>query len=103
MAVERGEVRRYALSEVGVEQALGHQRLDGGALAERAGKADIGAFEERRATGFVERKQFAHLRVEMGIGEGVGGKLVAQEALDDALGVGDGIQGHGTSFSPSAS
>ena len=30
----------------------------------------------------------------MRIGEGVRGELVAKEAPDDVLGVGDGVQGH---------
>ena len=95
VAVEGGEALRNALAEVGVQQALGHQRFHRGAFAEGAGKADVGPFEQGRAAGLVQREQFAHLGVEMGIGEGVGGELVAQEALDDALGVGDGVQGHG--------
>ena len=36
------------------------------------------------------------------VGEGVGGELVAQEALDDRFGVGDGVQGHGMPGLPSA-
>ena len=43
----------------------------------------------------VERKEIAHLREEVRVGEGVGGELVAEEALRDLLDVGDGVQGHG--------
>lgn len=41
----------------------------------------------------VSSSDSAHLRVEARIGEGIGGKLVAENALDDALGVGNGVQG----------
>ena len=41
-----------------------------------------------------QREQVAHLGVQARVGERVGGELVAQEAADDVLGVGDGVQGH---------
>ena len=43
----------------------------------------------------VEREETAHLREEVRVGKGVGGELVAEEALRDLLDVGDGVQGHG--------
>ena len=91
VAVKRREFGRDALAKVRMEQALGHQRLHCRTLGERVGKADVGPFEQGRAAGLVQREQLAHLGVETGIGEGVGGELVAQEALDDVLGVGDGV------------
>lgn len=36
----------------------------------------------------------AHLLVEVGIGEGVGGELVAEKVVNDFLGVDDGVE-HG--------
>lgn len=43
----------------------------------------------------VKRQQVAHLRVQVLICKRVGGQLVAEEATDDVLGVGYGIQDHG--------
>ena len=56
VAVEGGEALRNTLPEVGVQQAIGHQRFHRGAFAEGAGKADVGPFEQGRAAGLVQRE-----------------------------------------------
>ena len=95
VAVEMGDVLRDALAQMRVEQPFRDQRGDRRTLPERPRKTDVRSLEERRLPGLVEREELPHLGVEMRVGEGVGGELVAKEASDDVLGVGDGVQGHG--------
>ena len=89
-----GDVLRDPVAQMRVEQPLGDQRADRRALPERPRKADMRSLEERRLSGFVEREELPHPGVEMRVGEGVRGELVAEEASDDVLGVGDGVQSH---------
>ena len=91
MAVQAKDLFRDALAEVWVEQPFAHEGIHRGTFPERVREADVGAFEQRRAAGFVQRQQFAHLLVQVRVRERVSGELVAQEALDDVLGVGDGV------------
>ena len=100
VTVEVGDLRRDPLDQMRVEQPFGDQRGHRGALPERPGQADVRPLEERGAAGFVEREQLPHLPVQVRVGEGVRGELVAEEAPDDVLGVGDGIQGHGAILAP---
>ena len=85
---------RDPLAQMRVEQPFGDQRGDRRALPERPRKTDVRSLEERRSPCLVEREELPHLGVEMRVGEGVRGELVAKEASDDVLGVGDGVQGH---------
>ena len=78
-----------------MQQPFCCQRLDGAAVAEGARQADVRPFEQRGPTSLVERQELPHLTVQPRIGEGVRRELVAQEAPNDVLGVGDGVQGHG--------
>ena len=78
-----------------MDEAFADQLLNGSAGAEGAGKADVRTAEEGGGAGMIEREETAHLREEVGVGEGVGGELVSEEALRDPLDVGDGVQGHG--------
>ena len=95
VAVEMGDVPRDPLAQMRVEQPFGDQRGDRCALPERPRETDVRPLEERRSPGLVEREERSHLREQVRVGEGVGGELVAEEASDDVLGVGDGVQGHG--------
>ena len=95
VAVEMRDPLRDPLAQVGVEQVLGDQGVDRRALPERTRQADVRPLEERRTAGPVQRQERAHLRVQARVREGVGRELVAQEAPDDLLGIGDGVQGHG--------
>ena len=56
MAIEVRDVLWDALAQQRMEDALLHQRGNAAPLPERAGEADVRAFEQRRATGFVERQ-----------------------------------------------
>ena len=95
VAVEVGDLLRNPLGEVRVDEAFADQLLDGSTGPEGAREADVRAPEEGGGAGMVEREKTAHLPEEVRIGEGVGGELVAEEALRDLLDVGDGVQGHG--------
>ena len=78
-----------------MDESLVDQLLDGSTGPEGAREADVRTAEEGGGAGMVEREETAHLREEVRVGEGVGGELVAEEALGDLLDVGDGVQGHG--------
>ena len=95
VAVQVSDLRRDPFREVGVDEAVIDHLLDGSTGPEGAGKADVRTAEEGGGAGMVERKKIAHLREEVGVGEGVCGELVAEKALRDLLDVGDGVQGHG--------
>ena len=95
-----GDLRRNPLAQMRMEQPFGDQRCHRCALPERARKTDVGPLEERGLSGLVEREEPPHLGMEMRVGEGVGGELVAKEASDDVLGVGDGVQGHSLRLTP---
>ena len=79
-----------------MQQSLAHKGFDCRALPERARQADVRTLQERRLAGLVKRQQIPHLLVEARVGEGVRRELVAEKATDDALGVRDGIEGHGS-------
>ena len=93
-----GDVLRDALAQMRVEQPFRDQRGDRRTLPERSRKTDVWPLEERRSPGLVEREKFPHLGVEMRVGKRIRGELVAEEASDDVLGVGDWVQGHGAVF-----
>ena len=94
VAVQVGELLGDAVAQVRMEQPFADQGVDGRALSERPRQADVGSLQQRRPASLVERQQLAHLRVQVRVGEGVRRELVAQEAADDVLGVGDRVQRH---------
>ncbi len=96
VAVEVGQRLGDPFAQMGMQQSLANQGVDRRSLPERPRQTHVGALEQRRPAGLVERQQLAHLRVQPGIGERIRRELVAQEAADDVLGVGDGVQGHRT-------
>ena len=77
MAVEVCNVVGNPLAQVGMEQALSCQGVDGHALPKRARQADVGTLEEGRLAGFVKGQELAHLRVQARVREGVRRQLVA--------------------------
>ncbi len=81
----------------GMKHPFGGQVLQRLPLAERLRQADVRSPEQRRVARLVETEQALHLLVQCGVGEGVGGELVAQEVADDLLGVGDGVEHDGGS------
>ena len=95
VAVQVGERLGDPVAQMRMQQPFADQGVDGCALPERPRQADVGALHQRRAAGLVERQQRAHLRVQVRVGERVRRELVAQEAADDVLGVGD-CQSHRT-------
>ena len=96
VAVEMAQRFRDSFAQMGMQQPLADQGVDRRALPERARETHVGALEQRRPARLVERQQVAHLLVQPDIGERIRRELVAQEAADDMLGVGDGVQGHRT-------
>ena len=94
VAVEVGDLGRDAPPHVRVEQSFGHERIDRSALAKRPRQADVGALQQRRAPRGIEREQLAHLGAQSVVGKGVGGELVAQEAVENVLGEDDGVERH---------
>ena len=101
VAVEVGDLGRNPLREVRMEQAVADQSGDFRPLPERAREAHVGSLEKRGAAGLVEREEFAHLRVQVRVREGIRGELVAKETPDDVLGVRDGVQRHEAGLIPS--
>ena len=95
MTVKMSDVLGDALPQMRMQNAFLHQRRHRRTLPKRAGKADVGAFQQRRSAGLVQGKQRPHLPVQALVGERIGGELVAEETADDGFGVGDGVQGHG--------
>jgi hypothetical protein len=79
-----------------VEDAVRDELHDARSLLERAGQANERALAERRVPGVVQVQQGAELCVQVRVSEGVGRELVVEEVLDDVLGDGDGVQGHGS-------
>ena len=95
VTVEVRDLRWDPVGEVGMDEAVVNQLLDGRTGSKGSGEADVRPPQEGGGAGVVERQELPHLREEMGVGEGIGGELVAEEALRDLLDVGDGVQGHG--------
>ena len=77
-----------------MQHALLHQLLDGGAVLERPGKTDERPAAQGGGPALFQAQQVAHLAVQVGVGQRVGGELVAQEVGDDLFGKADGVQGH---------
>ena len=94
VAVQVAQRFRDPFAQMGVQQSVTDQGVHRGALSKRARKTHVRALEQRRPAGLVERQQVAHLLVEPVIGERIRRELVAQEAADDVLGVGDRVQRH---------
>ena len=94
--VQMAQRFRDPFAQMGVQQSVADQGVDRCALSKRARKAHVRALEQRRPAGLVERQQVPHLVVEPVIGERIRRELVAQEAADDVLGVGDRVQSHRT-------
>ena len=94
VAVQVAQRFRDPFAQMGVQQSGADQGIDRGALSKRARETHVRAFEQRRPAGLVERQQIAHLAVQPVIGERIRRELVAQEAADDVLGVGDRVQRH---------
>ena len=101
VAVEMRDLSRDPLAQMRMKQPFGDQRSHRRALPEWPRKADVRPLEQWRLSSFVKGEKLPHLRVKVRVGEGVRGELVAKEASDDVLGVGDGVQGHGTRLTPS--
>ena len=101
VAVEMRDLPRDPLAQMRMKQPFGDQRSHRRALSEWPRQADVRPLEQWRLSSFVEGEKLPHLRVQVRVGEGERGELVAQEAADDVLGVGDGVQGLGTRLTPS--
>ncbi len=96
VAVQVGQRLGDPLPQMGMQQSLANKGVDRRPLPERSRQTHVGTLGQRRPAGLVERQQLAHLRVQPGIGERIRRELVAEEAADDVLGIGDGVQGHRT-------
>ena len=94
VAVQMAQRFRDTFAQMGVQQSVADQGVDRCALSKRARKTHVRALEQRRPAGLVERQQVAHMAVQPVIGERIRRELVAQEAADDVLGVGDRVQRH---------
>ena len=94
VAVQVSDRLGNAFAEMRVQQPVGHQVLHRRALPERAGQADVRSLQQGRLPGLVQREEVAHLAAKPLVHERIGRELVPQEAADDLLGVGDGVQGH---------
>ena len=101
VAVEMCDLPRGPLAQMRMKQSVGDQRSHRRALPEWPRKADVRPLEQWRLSSFVEGEKLSHLRVQVRVGEGVRGELVAKEASDDVLGVGNGVQSHGVYLTPS--
>ena len=95
-----GDVGRYPLPQMRMEQPFVDQGGDRRALPERPRETHVRPLEEGRLSCLVERQERPHLPVQVRVGERVRGELVAKEASNDVLGVGDGVQGHGVRLTP---
>ena len=94
VAVQVAQRFRDPFAQMGVQQSVADQGVDRCALSKRARETHVRALEQRRPAGLVERQQVAHLAVQPVIGERIRRELVAQEAADNVLGVGDRVQCH---------
>ena len=107
VAVQVAQRFRDPFAQMGVQKSVADQGVDRCALSKRARKTHVRALEQRRPAGRVQRQQVAHLAVQPVIGERIRRELVAQEAADDVLGIGDRVQSHvagrvDVAFMPSA-
>lgn len=80
------------LCNMWMQNAFGAQFDQGRAALKRLGKAEIRPLQQRRVARFVQIQQPPQLSPQASIGQGVRRHLVAQEIVDDVLGIGNRIQ-----------